>query len=186
MGRQALAWVLFLFGTGFLAANIKVAVDFLRFRRLRRSALLTRSAARPRFYAFSLALGVVLGALLIFRVGVQHRPPTQLFGEAMMFVYFGYALPLSAHIQRGFYTDGLWSDSGFMPWGQISAVSWREDEGVTLLLVSHRKAIAKKLDVPGNLYGEARRVMRDKVKAHDIRIGGMGLNLGVRDEQDAV
>jgi len=186
MDRQTLGWVLFLFGVGFLAANLKVAVEFLRFRRLRRTALLTWSAARPRFYAFSLALAVVLGALLLFRVAVQQRGASQLFGEGMMFIYFGYALPLSTRIQRGFYEDGVWSDSGFMPWAQINAVSWREDGAVTLLLVSHLKAVARRLDVPGSLYGEARRVMRDKVKAHEIQIGGMGIDLGSRDEEDAV
>ena len=186
MDRQTLGGLLFLFGVGFLAASLKIAFDFVRFRRVRRSALLVWEAARPRFYLFSLALAVVLGGLLFFRFFVQRRPPDQLFGEAMMFLYFGYALPLSTRIRRGFYEDGVWADTGFMPWAQISAVSWREDEGVTLLLVSRLKAVARRLEIPGALYGAARRVMRDKVKSHDIRIGGLGLDLGLRDEQDAV
>jgi hypothetical protein len=186
MDRQTLGALLFLFGVGFLTANLLVVADFLRFRRLRKSALLIWEGARPRFYLFSLALAVVLGGLLLFRLFVQWRPPGQLFGEAMMFVYFGYALPLSTRIRRGFYEDGVWSDTGFMRWAQISAVSWREEGGVTLLLVSRLKNIARRLEVPGALYGEARRVMRDKVKSHDIQIGGMGLDLGLRDEQDAV
>lgn len=186
MDRQALDWLLFLFGVGFLAANLKVGADLVRFRRLRRSALLIWSAVKPRFYKFSLALAVVLGALLIFRVVVQRRLPDQLFGEAMMFIYFGYALPLSTRIQRGFYEDGVWSDTGFMRWAQVSAVSWREDGEIALLLVANSKAVARRLAVPGHLYGQARRVMRDKVKAHDIRIGGMGIDLGSRNEQDTV
>jgi hypothetical protein len=186
MDRQTLGALLFLFGVGFLTANLLVVADFLRFRRLRKSALLIWEGARPRFYLFSLALAVVLGGLLLFRLFVQRRPPGQLFGEAMMFVYFGYALPLSTRIRRGFYEDGVWSDTGFMRWAQIAAVSWREDGGVTLLLVSRLKNIARRLEVPGPLYGEARRVMRDKVKNHDIHIGGLGLDLGLRDEQDAV
>jgi hypothetical protein len=186
MDRPALGGLLFLFGVGFLAANLKIAADLLRFRRLRQSALLIWESARPRFYLFSLALGVVLGALIFVRLVVQRRPPDQLFGEAMMFVYFGYALPLSTRIRRGFYEAGVWSDTGFMRWAQIAAVSWREEGGVTLLLVSRVKAVARRLEVPGALYGEARRVMRDRVKSHDIRIGGLGLDLGLRDEQDAV
>jgi hypothetical protein len=183
---QALGWLLFLFGVGFLVANLKIAVDFLRFRRIRRSALLIWSATRPRFYSFSLALAVVLGLLLLFHVVVQRRPPNQLFGEAMMFVYFGYALPLSTRIQRGFYEDGVWSESGFMRWAEVSAMSWLEEGAVTLLLVSHLKNIARRLNVPGSLYGQARRVLRDKIKTHDICIGGMGIDLGSRDDQDAV
>ena len=181
-----IARVLFLFGVGFLAANVKVIADLLRFRWRKRSALLVWQSPKPRYYGFTLALGVALGALLAFKLFVQRRPPGQLFGEAMMFVYYGYAFPLSTRIARGFYRDGIWSDSGFMRWGQISAVSWKEDGPVTLILISHFKSIARRLEIPGDLYGQARRLLRDKVKAHDIHIGGAGLDLGSRDDQDAV
>ena len=178
--------VLFLFGVGFLGANIKVGVDLLRFRAHRRRALLTWQAEKPPFYGFSLALGVVLGLLLAFKVFIQHRPPNQLFGEAMMFVYYGYATPLASRIARGFYADGVWSDTGFVRWGQISAVSWKEGEQVSLVLISNLRNVARRLVVPGPLYGQARRLLRDRVKAHDIHIGGVGLELGSREEADAV
>ncbi|MBI4263514.1 MAG: hypothetical protein HY657_03985 [Acidobacteria bacterium] len=178
--------VLFLFGVGFLVANLKVSADLLRFRLRKKSALLVWQNPKPPYYGFTLALGVLLGLLLAFKVFVQRRPPNQVFGEAMMFVYYGYVFPLSTRIARGFYRDGVWSDGGFLRWGQISAVSWREDGGVTLVLVSHFRAIARRLQVPGHLYGQARRVLRDRVKAHDIHIGGTGLDLGSRDDQDAV
>ena len=178
--------LLFLFGVGFLFANLKVVADLIRFRLRRASALLVWQNPKPRFYGFSLALGVVLGLLLAFKLFVQRRAPSQVFGEAMMFVYYGYALPLSTRIARGFYRDGVWSDTGFLRWRQISAVSWREDGPVTLILISRLRQIARRLEVPGNLYGEARRVLRDRIKAHDIHIGGSGLGLGTRDEADAV
>jgi hypothetical protein len=178
--------VLFLFGVGFLAANIKVGTDLLRFYTRRRKALLTWQAEKPPFYGFSLALGVLLGLLLAFKVFVQRRPPEQLFGEAMMFIYYGYATPLASRIARGFYQEGIWSDTGFMRWGQISAVSWKEDERVSLMLISHLRNVARRLVVPGPLYGQARRLLRDRVKAHDIHIGGAGLDLGSREEADTV
>jgi hypothetical protein len=103
-----------------------------------------------------------------------------------MFVYYGYTFPLHTRIARGFYRDGVWSDTGFLKWGQISAVSWKEEKGVTLVLISHLRTIARRLEVPGNLYGEARRVLRERIKAHDIHIGGAGLDLGSRDDQDTV
>src|SRR5512132_311542 len=151
-----------LFGVGFLLANVKVVIDIVLYRIRKRSALLTWEAIKPPYYGFSLALGVVLGLLLAFKVFVQRRPPSQLFGETMMFVYYGYALPLSTRIARGFYADGVWSDTGFMRWGQISAVSWKEEGHVTLVLISHFRNIAKRLEVPGNLYGQARRLLRDQ------------------------
>ena len=178
--------VLFLFGVGFLAANAKVVADLLRFRVRHRHSLLTWEAAKPRFYGFMLGLGVVLGLMLAFKIFVQRRPPGQLFGEAMMFVYYGYAFPLSTRILRGFYRDGVWTDTGFMRWGQISAVSWKEEHKPVLILISQAGSIARRLEIPGHLYGQARRVLRDKIKAHDIQMGGSGLDLGSRPQDDAV
>ncbi|MBI3049289.1 MAG: hypothetical protein HYY76_13375 [Acidobacteria bacterium] len=178
--------LLFLFGVGFLAANVKVTADLVRFHARKGSALLIWQGPKPRHYGFALALGAILGLLVVIKIFALGRAPQELFGEIMMFLYFGYAVPLSTRIARGFYHDGVWSDSGFMPWGQISAVSWREDDTITLVLISHFRAVARRLQVPGHLYGQARRLLRDKVKTHDIHIGGSGLELGSRDDQDAV
>lgn len=178
--------LLFVFGLGFLAANLKLGVDLVRFQRRKRTALLTWNGPKTRTYGFSLALGVVLGLLIGVKFFLLDWPADRLFGEAMMFVYYGYAFPLSTRISRGFYEDGIWSDSGFMRWAQISAVSWKEGEGVTLVLISRVRHMARHLAIPGAFYGQARRLLRDKIKAHDIRIGGTGLDLGSRDEGDTV
>ena len=183
------AWLaprlLLLFGLGFLVANVMVARELVRYHRGKRSALLIWTAPKPRYYGFSLALGVVLGLLIIIEVSLK-RPSYSLFGEAMMFIYYGYMFPLSTQIRRGFYGDGVWSDSGFMNWSEISAVSWKEEPTLTLVLISHVKSIARRLDVPGPLYGQARRLLRDRVQAHDIQMGGAGLDLGARDERDSI
>ena len=184
--EQALPQILFLFGIGFFVANMKVFADLYRFRLRRNTALLVWQNPKPRYYGFALALGAVLGALVVFKIFYQNRAPGQVFGETMMFLYYGYALPMSTRIERGFYQDGVLSDTGFMRWGEISAVSWKEGEQITLVVISHFKSIAKRLQVPGELYGQARRLLRDKIKAHDIHIGGAGLDLGSRDDQDAV
>ena len=101
--------LLFLFGVGFCAANLKVISDLVRFRIRKSSALLVWKNPKPPFYRFALALGVVLGLLVVFKIVVLGRPPNQLFGEVMMFVYYGYLFPLSTRITRGFYRDGIWS-----------------------------------------------------------------------------
>jgi hypothetical protein len=187
MNPELLQRLLFLFGVGFFAANVKVGTDLLRYQRRKRSALLIWQNPKPRYYHFSVALGAVLVFLFAFKLFVQHREMKTLLGEAMMSVYYVFAVPLSSRIARGFYQDGVWSDSGFMPWSQISAVSWKEEGGITLLvLVSHLKSIARHVQVPGHLYGQARRLLRDKVQAQDIHIGGTGLDLGSRDEKDTI
>ena len=183
---ELLPRILFLFGLGFMIANLKVVADVIRFRVRRASALLVWDSPKPRFYRWSLLLAVVLGLLLAAKI-IQRQPPERIFGEAMMFVYYGCALPMSTRISRGFYRDGVWSNSGFMRWAHISAVSWKEEgTAVTLVLISRLKSMARRLDVPGNLYGEARKVLREKVKTQDITFGGAGLELGSRDDTDGV
>jgi hypothetical protein len=179
-------WLLLLFGLGFLVANVKLGASLWSYRRRMRSALLVWRGAKPKYYGFSLALGVVLGLLLIIEAFVLRRSPRSIFGEAMMFVYYGYAFPLSTRIRRGFYGDGVWSDSGFMKWSEISAVSWKEEPTLTLVLISHVQSIARRLEIPSHLYGQARRVLRDRIQAHDIHMGGSGLDLGSRDDRDAI
>ena len=110
--------VLFLFGIGFLVANLRLLFQFLRFLKLRSSALLTWPGRRPPFYGLLLVLGAVLALLIVYKLTVLHQHPMQVFGETMMLVYYGYAFPLSLRIGRGFYEDGIWSPrarSGRLP-----------------------------------------------------------------------
>jgi len=176
--------LLFILGVGFLGANLKVTADLIAYARRKPSALLTWRGPRPRYYRFHILLAVTLGLLLAAKLIRQE--PDRAFGEAMMFVYYGCAFPLSTRIARGFYGDGIWSDGGFMRWAQISAVSWKEEGRITLILISHFRSIARRLEVPAHLYGEARRVLRDKIRDQAIHIGGAGLDLGSRDETDSV
>ena len=176
--------VLFILGLGFLGANLKVTADLIRYYRRKSSALLTWRGPKPKYYRFNLLLAMTLGLLLAAKL--IRNEPDRAFGEAMMFLYYGCAFPLSTRISRGFYDDGVWAEGGFMRWAQISAVSWKEEGRVTLILISHFRSMARRLEVPGHLYGQARRVLRDKIRDHAIHIGGAGLDLGSRDESDSV
>lgn len=186
--------LLLLLGAGFLVANVRVAIDGLRFLRRRSSALLTWRGPRPRYYGMQLALGVVLGLLLAYHIinVMRTDPPLrgrfapQLFGISMMFVYYGYLVPLSRRIGRGFYADGIWSETGFVPYWRIGAVSWREGEEIALVIVSRLRNLARRLIVPGVHYGAARRLLREKIAAHDIQLIHTGLELGAHDERDDV
>jgi len=95
-------------------------------------------------------------------------------------------MPLSRRIRVGFYADGIWAEGGFMPYQQIGGVSWREDSEITLIVISKLRHLARRLVVPGDLYGAARRLLRDKVAAHDIRFTGTGLDLGDSDRRDTI
>jgi hypothetical protein len=186
--------LLLLLGAGFFVANVRVGIDALRYLRRRSSALLTWRGPRPRYYGLQLALGVILGGLLAYHVvnfmrtapQLRGRFAPQLFGISMMFLYYGYLVPLSRRIGRGFYADGIWSETGFVPYWRIGAVSWREGEEIALVIVSRLRNLARRLVVPGAHYGAARRLLREKIAAHDIQLLRTGLELGAHDERDDV
>ena len=74
-----------------------------------------------------------------------------------------------------------------MPYPEIGGISWREGEHtVTLVVISRLRNLARRLVVPAEHYGAARRLLRDKIGEHAIQFGGTGLDLGVQDERDAV
>ena len=177
-----LTGVLVVLGVGFLGANLKLAYDYVRYLRRRRSALLTWRAPKPPQYAFALGLGVALGLLVIAKLVVLRR---QAFGESMMFLYYAYFFPMSLTIGRGFYEDGIWAETAFIPYNEVSGISWREGEHeVTLIVISRLRSLARRLTVPGDKYGAARRLLRDKIGEHAIHFTGTGLDLGDRDERD--
>jgi hypothetical protein len=129
----------------------------------------------------------MLGVLLFVTVFFVPRPAASVFGEFMMFVYYGYLLPLSTRIGRGLYADGVWTDSGFIAYADIGGLSWKDGAAATLVLASRLRAIARTLTVPGTRLGEVRRLLREKIGEHAIELeGGPGLHLGSRDTRESV
>src|SRR5688500_7547068 len=154
---------------------------------MKKLAVLTWPGRRPPFYGLVLTLGVVLGVLVFVKLVVQGRPPRDVFGEGMMFVYYGYAVPLSRRIGRGFYRDGIWSETGFLPYWKIDRLSWKEGaDELTLVVIDRVRKMARLLVVPQPLYGEARRILRDRLSSHEIHFAAKALELGEHDARDDV
>jgi hypothetical protein len=179
--RQALLAL----GVGFLVANLRILFEFLRFLRLRASALVTWPAQKPPYYGVLLALGVVFGFLVFGKIIIQQRPLMSVFGEGMMLVYYAYAFPQSFRIRQGLYEDGIWTESGFVPYAQVGGLSWREGQAITLVIIYRFRNIARLVTVPQANYGEVRRRLRDKIAAHDIHFTLKSFDLGT-DERDVV
>jgi hypothetical protein len=180
--QPILTGILLLLGVGFLAANARVLLEYLRYRRRRRGALLVWPSPKPPNYWMALAIGVTLGILVFYKLVFIHQ---QAFGETMMFVYYAYLMPLSRRIGRGFYEEGIWADTAFIRYHEVGGITWREgDHEVTLILISRMRHLARRLRVPGDKYGAARRLLRDKIGEHAIHFGGTGLDLGDHDERD--
>jgi hypothetical protein len=179
---DVLRGTLLLLGLGFLVANARLVLDYRRYRQRRRRALLIWPCPRPPQYGIGLGIGVMMGFLVFYKVVVLR---TQAFGEIMMFAYYAYLMPLSRRIGRGFYEDGIWADTAFIPYNEVGGISWREGEhNVSLVVISRLRNLARRLAVPLEHYGAARRLLRDKIGEHEIHFSGTGLDLGARDERD--
>ncbi len=178
---QLLPQVLFVLGIGFLVANVRAGIDMVRWIQRRQGALAVWPAAKPPFYTMSLTIGAAMGCLLLSAVFVP-RPGAALFGELMMFVYYAGAVPLGTRITQGLYADGIWAESGFMPYGQIGGLRWLEGPVPTLVVASRLSALARRLPVPGPRLGEVRHLLHEKISEHAINIaGGTGLHLDGHD-----
>jgi hypothetical protein len=181
---MALPRLLLLFGVGFLAATARALYLHVQYWRRRRSALLLWRAARPAFYGMQVGIAAALALLLLYNLFFRLPPLETLFGEAMMFLYYAYAVPITARIERGFYADGVWSDTGFIRYARIGGIAWRDEKTPVLLLVLEGGGTARSLAVPGQHYGAVRRLLRDLIARHTIRLAGHGLDLGVKDERE--
>jgi hypothetical protein len=179
-----------LLGAGFLVANARLAFEYAQYVKRRRGALLTWRASKPPYFVLQLGIGVLLGLILFYNVARLYRGfgvYWQIFGQAMMFLYYAYLFPLTRNIVRGFYEEGIWADSAFIPYHEIGGISWREGEHEVVLIVTSRlRNLARRLIVPGNHYAAARRLLRDKIAKHDIHFSGTGLDLLDHDEREDV
>lgn len=181
-----LAVFLLLFGAGFLAANLLIAVDVVRFRRRRPLAILTWPLPRSRPTALPKAIAVGLALLLVYKLLVLRWPASAVFGEGMMFLYYAIWYPLSFTVERGFYTDGIWLARGFVRYGDITGLTWREDPGPVLIAVAGHRQRAGHLEVPVDCYAEARRILRDRITADQLHVARPLLDLGGHDPRDDV
>jgi hypothetical protein len=180
--QPILTGILLALGAGFFAANARLVFEYSQFLKRRSRAVLTWPGRKPPNYTMQLGIGVVLGLLVFYKIVFLR---TQAFGETMMFVYYAYLMPLSRRIGRGFYEDGIWADSSFIPYREVGGVTWRESEHeVTLIVISRLRSLARRLSVPGDKYRAARRLLRDKMDEHEIQFTGTGLGLGEDRERE--
>ena len=178
--RQALLAL----GVLFVIVNLRVSWQLLAWRRGRRDVVLSWPAPKPPFYAINLAIGVMLGVILLITAYRMPGSVSSLFGLGMMFTYYGYLLPLSTRIRRGLSRDGIWTDSGFMAYREIGGLTWTSGE--TLVLASRHKTLARRLTVPGPHLGEVRHRLREEIGRHTIEFdAGPGLHLGTRDTRES-
>ena len=179
--ESLLPQVLFLFGIGFFVANVKVIVG---------------PAAVPRSQGVGAAcLAEPEAALLRLHAGARRHPrrarrlqdlrPRPTTEPAVRRGHDVRVLRLRvpaqhAHRPRASTATASGRTAASCGGARSRPSPGRRTGAVTLVLISHFRSIARRLEVPGHLYGAGPPVARDRIKAHDIHIGGAGLDLGSR------
>ncbi len=176
MNETILTTVLLGLGVYFAFFLVRGLVLYLRFRRLRPTALVTWAAPRPPHFRALLALGVV-SALVAALNSFMGRPVHHVVPQGLMSLYFILMVPLLAGIPLGLYRDGVWADAGFLSWGEIGRMAFRETPEIVLILLPRSGSRSFRLPVPKAEYGAVRKTLEEMVRAHVLNVerGMLGL-----------
>jgi hypothetical protein len=134
---------------------------YAKFQRVRPTALLTWPVRPPAHFPFLVALGVVSAAVALLN-GVLNRPFPHVMSQVVMALYFILMVPLSLRIHLGFYRDGVWADTGFLPYAKIGRMAFRESPEIVLLLIPRGRSRSVRLPVPPEEYGAVRKMLEEK------------------------
>ncbi len=161
-------------GVYFSVLVARAAAGYLLFRKMRATAVLTWPVRRS--IHFAVVLGLVSLAVAVLNTRLD-RPFAHLYGQYATAAYFILMVPLSARIRLGLYRDGVWADAGFLPWGRIGRMAFREQPEIVLLLLPKGRARSFRLPVPREEYGAVRKVLEEKIRerAVNVEAGILGL-----------
>jgi hypothetical protein len=161
--------------------TVMVVLAFWRwvsFRRVRHTALYTWHARVPLVQRLLPLLGMASAAAAILN-GALGRPLHHVYSQFIMAVYFVAMVPLLERIPIGVYRDGVLADRGFVPWGQIARLAFRESPEIVLLLLRRgRGRLPFRLPVPASEYGAVRTVLLEKMRERRVDIDAPLLGLG--------
>jgi hypothetical protein len=160
----------------FSALILRGLARWVRFRRVRQTALVTWPSPRPAYYTPLLLLGGLAAASAVVNSFLPHTFH-KIYSQLSIALYFMGILPLMARIPMGFYGDGIWSEGGFLPYDRIRRLAFHEGPDVVLLLLPWGGGGAFRLPVPPGEYGAVRRILGDKIRSHDLKLEGGILGL---------
>jgi hypothetical protein len=163
-------------GVYFSVLLVRGVAGYLRFRRVRPTALVTWPAPRPAHFRLLVLLGIVAAAVAALN-GFMQRPFHHVLPQGLMSLYFVLMVPLSGQIQMGLYRDGVWADAGFLSWTQIGRMTFRETPEIVLILLPRTGSASFRLPVPAAEYSAVRKTLEEKMRAKVLHVeaGILGL-----------
>ncbi len=125
---------------------------------------------RPQPYLRWLSALGLLAAVLAVVAAMRQRPLFHVYAQAITALYFMVVAPLASRVPRGLYRSGIWTETGYMGYGRVARMAFRERPGITLILVARgRLSAAHRLEVPPGEYGAVRRLLEDQARAGALK-----------------
>jgi hypothetical protein len=174
--ETVLSVVLLGLGIYFSVLLIRGLRGYLLFRKVRPTALITWPVPRSGQLPFLLVLGVVAAGVTALNAYLE-RPLHHVLSQALMAAYFILMVPLCQRIRLGFYDEGVWADTGFLPYANIARIAFRETPEIVLILLPRGRSGSFRLPVPPEDYGAVRKVLEEKIRSRVVNIeaGILGL-----------
>jgi hypothetical protein len=174
--ETVLSVVLLGLGIYFSILLIRGLRGYLLFRKVRPTALLTWPVPRSGQLPFLLVLGVLAAGVTALNAYLE-RPLHHVLSQALMAAYFILMVPLCQSIRLGFYDEGVWADTGFLPYANIGRIAFRETPEIVLILLPRGRSGSFRLPVPPEEYGAVRKVLEEKIRARVVNVeaGILGL-----------
>ena len=147
-------------------------VKFSQFRNVVKEAVLTWEPPRPWYYSICVGIGFFMVFLTVMSIFAFRRPLLVIVAQALMAIFYTVVFPLIFKIRRGFYASGIWAERGFIPYRNIRWLGWKETPQVTLALKADGKFGQKYafLRLSGDYYGQARRILADRIKEDSLSL----------------
>lgn len=176
-----------LLGLSFIALAVLFAIwnsvcvfQYLSYRRLARSGELTWFPKKPWFYNMCLGIGFFMVSLTLISIFLLDRPVLTVVAQSLMALYYTVLFPLSFQIRRGLYASGIWAEGGFVPYSRVRALNWIEKPDLVLVVRTEGRLAGAgyaRLVVPGDLYGQARRILAGHIEDRSLTVNKSMLGL---------
>ena len=169
-----------LLGLSFIALAVLFAIwnsvfllRYIAYRRIAPSTELTWLPRRPWFYNMCLGIGFFMVSLTAISIFMLERPILTIVAQALMAIYYTVLFPLSFRIRRGLYATGIWTEGGFVPYARVRTLDWIEKPDVVLVVRTEARLAGSgyaRLVVPGELYGQARRILAGHIEDRSLTV----------------
>ncbi len=158
-GQQALLRVAFgALGLYFTALLLRGLWGYLAYVRLRASAVVTWPAPAAANASLLPALGLIAAGVALLNVALG-KPFLYVYAQLAMALYFAGLVPLARRIRLGLYRDGVWADAGFLRYADVERLAFREQAGITLVLIARHGTSSFRLPIPSEEYGAVRKIL---------------------------